>query len=77
MMLSDQAVRKHGSDMAEILPFAISASKRPPRHREGTGEVVIFPGIRVEYHDGAPPPPTKGRSRRGKRGAAKGAALSA
>ena len=47
--------------MAEILPFAISASKRAPRHREGAGEVVIFPGIRVEYHDGPPSPPTKRR----------------
>jgi hypothetical protein len=59
--------------MAEILPFAISASKRTPRHREGTGEVVIFPGIRVEYHDGLPTPPTKRRPRRGKRGAGKDA----
>jgi hypothetical protein len=62
--------------MAEILPFAISATKRPPRQREGVGEIVIFPGIRVEYHDSMPPPPTKGRSRRGKRGS-KDAALSA
>ena len=59
--------------MAEILPFAISASKRVPRHREGAGEVVIFPGIRVEYHEGPPSPPTKGRQRRGKRGSAKDA----
>jgi hypothetical protein len=60
---------KYGSDMAEILPFAISAPKRTLRHREGAGEVVIFPGIRVEYHDTLPTPPTGDRRpRRGKRG---------
>ncbi len=59
--------------MAEIFPFAISASKRAQRHYEGAGEVVIFPGIRVEYHEGLPKPPTKRRTRRSKRGSAKDA----
>jgi len=54
--------------MADILPFASSAQKRAPRRREGVfGEVVIFPGIRVEYHDQMPTPPPKRRQRRGKR----------
>ena len=57
--------------MADILQFAISASKRTRRHRESVGEVVIFPGIRVEYHESPPQPPTNGRQRRSKRGTAK------
>jgi hypothetical protein len=41
--------------MCEVLSFA---SKRPraarrPSHRDG--ELVIFPGIRVEYHEGPAP----------------------
>jgi hypothetical protein len=54
--------------MADILPFASSAPRRARRRHEGGGEVVIFPGIRVEYHDHTPTPPTKRRQRRGKRG---------
>jgi hypothetical protein len=57
--------------MADILPFAISASKPPRPHSQGAGEVVIFPGIRVEYHEFPPEPPTKGRHRRAKRDVAK------
>jgi hypothetical protein len=62
--------------MAEILPFAIGDPRRT-RHRrsgagESVGEIVIFPGIRIEYHDGPPTPPTKG-DRRGKSNSATGA----
>ena len=56
--------------MADILPFAISASKPSRPHSRGVGEVVIFPGIRVEYHE-FPPEPPKGRDRRARRDAAK------
>jgi len=53
--------------MAEILPFAKSGSHRPRDRQSATGEVVIFPGIRVEYHDGPGTPPVKPRQRRTKR----------
>jgi len=58
--------------MADILPFAIGASKPSRPHSQRAGEVVIFPGIRVEYHE-FPPEPPKGRHRRAKRDAAKDA----
>lgn len=54
--------------MAEILAFAKIGSHRPRDDRHSaTGEVVIFPGIRVEYHDGPGTPPMKPRHRRAKR----------
>jgi hypothetical protein len=31
------------------------------------GEIVFFPGVRVEYHDRPPTPPAKPRQRRVKR----------
>ena len=40
---------------------------RPRDRRSATGEVVIFPGVRVEYHDRPPTPPAKPRQRRAKR----------
>ena len=53
--------------MADILPFAKSGSPRPRDRRSVTGEVVIFPGIRIEYHHAPPTPPAKPRQRRAKR----------
>ena len=54
--------------MAEILPFARTSSSRPRDRRNVAGEIVIFPGVRVEYHDSPPSPPVKPRHRRTKRG---------
>jgi hypothetical protein len=53
--------------MAEILAFPkLEAGRRS--HRQGVGaEVVIFPGVRVEYHDQPPKPAGRGRSRRPRR----------
>jgi hypothetical protein len=53
--------------MAEILPFAISESNRPRERQHASGEIVIFPGVRVEYHDRSPTPPAKRRQHRAKR----------
>lgn len=53
--------------MAEILPFAKSGSTRPRGPQEVSGEIVIFPGVRVEYHDRPASPPPKPRQRRAKR----------
>jgi hypothetical protein len=41
--------------MAEILPFSRGRAK-PSRsvERDTAGEVVIFPGIRIEYHEDQP-----------------------
>ena len=51
--------------MAKILPFATDGANRKRKAPVTGGDVVIFPGIRVEYHDGAPQPDAKGRQRRG------------
>jgi hypothetical protein len=53
--------------MAEILPFVASGSNRPRDRQNARGEIVIFPGIRVEYHDRPTSPPAKHRQRRVKR----------
>jgi len=53
--------------MAEILSFAKSGSSRPRAPQHVSGEIVIFPGVRVEYHDRPPSPPAKPRQRRLKR----------
>ena len=38
--------------MAQILAFPERSAPRPPRPpRPGSAEVVLFPGIRVEYRD--------------------------
>jgi hypothetical protein len=52
--------------MAEILAFPkLEATRRS--QREGvSAELVIFPGVRVEYHD-QPPKPAGGRPRRPRR----------
>jgi hypothetical protein len=46
--------------MADIVPLAV---ERPPRKarkpNEAAGQVLIFPGIRVEYHDDPPAVPKK------------------
>jgi hypothetical protein len=53
--------------MAEILTFAASGSTRRRERQRAQGEIVIFPGVRVEYHDRPPNPPAKPRQRRSKR----------
>jgi hypothetical protein len=67
----------YGSEMAKILPFARGRGTRRLSQRGATGEIVIFPGIRVEYHDSPPQPAQKRRQPRGRRGSAKDDALSA
>lgn len=38
--------------MAQILAFPENSTPRPPRPPSaGSAEIVLFPGIRVEYHD--------------------------
>ena len=56
--------------MAEILPFITSGSNRPRERQHALGEIVIFPGVRVEYHDRPKDPPAKPRQRRAKRNSA-------
>jgi hypothetical protein len=53
--------------MAKILPFAKGRVGRKPTAQQGTGEIVIFPGVRVEYHDQTPAPEAKQRRRRVRR----------
>ncbi len=53
--------------MAEILPFAGAEAQRSRNGVEGAGEIVIFPGVRVEYHENAPTPEGKKRPRRNRR----------
>ena len=65
--------------MAQILPFS-SAERRSRPERSGmmnAAEIVIFPGVRVEYHDEPPKPAGSGRPRGGGRGRRTGAAFSA
>jgi hypothetical protein len=45
-----------GTDMATILPFVGRRPDRARRQKGATGEIVIFPGVRIEYHDHAPAP---------------------
>jgi hypothetical protein len=56
--------------MAKILPFARGRAGRKPAAPQGTGEIVIFPGVRVEYHDQTPAPEAKQRCRRARRNSA-------
>ena len=58
--------------MAEILQFAKGSTARKRTPGEAAGEIVIFPGVRVEYHE-APQPPAKRKRRRGRRAATKDA----
>jgi hypothetical protein len=62
--------------MAQIIAFPLKAAGRPGRRTAvGNAEIVLFPGIRVEYHDpdapldlsrrpGRPAPPAREESRR-------------
>lgn len=52
--------------MAEIVPFVKRAPSAPRSRRSGSGEIVFFLGVRVEYHDAAATKRTKPRPRRGK-----------
>ena len=52
--------------MADILPFVKEKAARTKSVAPHVGEVVIFPGIRIEYHDPAPTPSDNG-PRGGKR----------
>ena len=53
--------------MARILPFAKAGAERMPGEQKVAGELVIFPGVRVEYHDNPPEPRARGRRRRPRR----------
>ncbi len=53
--------------MAEILPFAGAEGHRIRTGGGGAGEIVIFPGVRVEYHETAPASEAKQRPRRSRR----------
>ena len=59
--------------MAEILPFALGRARPSVVAREAPCEIVFFPGVRVEYHDGASEPHTTREGRRAKRGCTKDA----
>ena len=54
--------------MADILVFPHDTMPRRRPGEAGNAEIVIFPGIRVEYHDRSPEPagttPSRRRSRR-------------
>ena len=53
--------------MAEILPFTSADAHRRKKVPDAAGEVVLFPGIRIEYHDSASAPDATRRQRRGRR----------
>ena len=57
--------------MAKILQFAQPHTDRRRKAGNTSAQIVIFPGIRVEYHDAPPHPAGNGGSRRGRRGPAK------
>jgi hypothetical protein len=57
--------------MAKILQFARPDTDRRRKAGDIPAEIVIFPGIRVEYHDVPPHPAGSGGSRRGRRSPAK------
>jgi hypothetical protein len=50
-----------------ILPFTKPEASRIRRAGAGSAEIVIFPGVRIEYHDEKPAPGGKGRTRRRRR----------
>jgi hypothetical protein len=54
--------------MADILPFVTRERRRADRADGRSAEIVIFPGVRVEYHDDRPGPETKRQGRSGRRG---------
>lgn len=49
--------------MAKILPFPRLDATRSRKPDDVPAEIVIFPGIRVEYHDRPPGPAGNGRPR--------------
>jgi hypothetical protein len=63
--------------MAKILPFATLEARRDRGAGDRMGEIVIFPGVRIEYHDLPPKPTGSGRPRRGPRRGPPKTALSA
>lgn len=52
--------------MADILTFKRRAGSapRPPRSGEPQAEIVIFPGVRYEYHDDQAPKSRRRQSAR-------------
>lgn len=60
--------------MAKILPFTMG-ERGPKKKGEVTCEIVIFPGVRVEYNDRPTAPAGNGRPRRRRRTQAKDVAL--
>jgi hypothetical protein len=50
-------------EMAKILPFAKSKAGRKQAAPRSAGEIVIFPGVRIEYHDRPPETEPKHRQR--------------
>jgi hypothetical protein len=53
--------------MAVILPFTTERTGRATKAGEGRGEIVFFPGVRVEYHDAPPSPPETSQPKRRRR----------
>jgi hypothetical protein len=54
--------------MGKILPFTCLPRSTSRKPGDASAEIVIFPGVRVEYHDQPPAPAGKGGpSRRGRR----------
>lgn len=66
-----------GTVVATILPFAklnaVVNRSAPGARASASGEIVIFPGVRVEYHHDHPPSPKGRPTGKGGRSAAKGA----
>jgi hypothetical protein len=51
--------------MGTVLSFKGTVAPYPRRNQQGatlTGEIVIFPGVRIERHDSDPLPPADGDS---------------
>ena len=53
--------------MAKILSFPRLDGHRSRKAGDASAEIVIFPGVRVEYHDRPPAPTGSGRPRGGGR----------
>jgi hypothetical protein len=54
--------------MAYILAFAKRELVRKRPSGGAPAEIIIFPGVRIEYHDLPPAPAGGGAPRRGRRG---------
>jgi hypothetical protein len=51
--------------MGTVLSFKGTIAPYPRRNQHSVtqaGEIVIFPGVRIERHDGEPSPPAGGQS---------------